>query len=388
MALCRLDIPGLVLYNGSIAPGRWRGKDVTIQDVFEAVGRHATGEMDDADLLDLEGRACPGAGACGGQFTANTMATALEFMGLSPSGLTGIPATEPGKKAAAEDAGRIAVQLVRDGILPSSIVTRDAIENAIVSVAATGGSTNGVLHLLAIAREIGVDITDRRLRCDRRAHPDRRRPEARRSVRRGRPLQRGRRRIDHEGAEQEGPLTRGRADGRRSHDRADRRRCGSCTSPRSGRADRGAAETDRRARDVAREPRPRGFRREARRSRASVPPRTGARLRLGGCVLRGSQGADDPTERRDRHPVRGACGGAGHEGDARRHRRTGRRGHGRQGRADHRRPVQRRDARIDGRSRRTRSRHGGVRSPRCATATRSNSTCRRASYAFSSTTTR
>ena len=159
MALCRLDIPGLVLYNGSIAPGRWRGKDVTIQDVFEAVGRHATGEMDDADLLDLEGRACPGAGACGGQFTANTMATAIEFLGLSPAGLSGIPATEPGKKAAAEEAGRIAVQLVRAGTLPSSIVTREAIENAIASVAATGGSTNGVLHLLAIAREIGVDIS-------------------------------------------------------------------------------------------------------------------------------------------------------------------------------------------------------------------------------------
>ena len=159
MALCRLDIPGLVLYNGSIAPGRWRGKDVTIQDVFEAVGRHATGEMDDDDLLDLEGRACPGAGACGGQFTANTMATAIEFLGLSPAGLSGIPATEPGKKAAAEEAGRIAVQLVRDGRLPSSIVTREAIENAIASVAATGGSTNGVLHLLAIAREIGIDIS-------------------------------------------------------------------------------------------------------------------------------------------------------------------------------------------------------------------------------------
>jgi dihydroxy-acid dehydratase len=159
MALCRLDIPGLVLYNGSIAPGRWRGKDVTIQDVFEAVGRHATGEIDDADLLDLEGRACPGAGACGGQFTANTMATAIEFLGISPAGLSGIPATEPGKKAAAEEAGRIAVQLVRDGTVPSSIVTREAIENAIASVAATGGSTNGVLHLLAIAREIGIDIS-------------------------------------------------------------------------------------------------------------------------------------------------------------------------------------------------------------------------------------
>ncbi|MGH2754225.1 MAG: dihydroxy-acid dehydratase [Actinomycetota bacterium] len=159
MALCRLDIPGLVLYNGSIAPGRWRGKDVTIQDVFEAVGRHATGEMNDEDLIDLEGRACPGAGACGGQFTANTMATAIEFLGISPAGLSGIPATVPGKKAAAEEAGRIAMQLVRDEVSPSSIVTRAAIENAIASVAATGGSTNGVLHLLAIARETGVDLS-------------------------------------------------------------------------------------------------------------------------------------------------------------------------------------------------------------------------------------
>ena len=159
MALCRLDIPGLVLYNGSIAPGRWRGRDVTIQDVFEAVGRHATGEMNDEDLIDLEGRACPGAGACGGQFTANTMATAIEFLGISPAGLSGIPATEPGKKAAAEEAGRIAMQLVRDGVSPSSIVTRAGIENAIASVAATGGSTNGVLHLLAIARETGVNLS-------------------------------------------------------------------------------------------------------------------------------------------------------------------------------------------------------------------------------------
>ncbi|HYN36225.1 MAG TPA: dihydroxy-acid dehydratase, partial [Actinomycetota bacterium] len=158
MALCRMDIPGLVLYNGSIAPGRWRGNDVTIQDVFEAVGRHATGEMSDEDLLDLEGHACPGAGACGGQFTANTMATACDFLGISPCGLSGIPATEPGKKAAAEEAGRIVLDLVRDRVLPSDIVTRESLENAITSVAATGGSTNGVLHLLAIARELGIDL--------------------------------------------------------------------------------------------------------------------------------------------------------------------------------------------------------------------------------------
>jgi dihydroxy-acid dehydratase len=159
MALCRLNIPGLVLYNGSIAPGRWRGRDVTIQDVFEAVGEHASGSMSAEDLHDLEDVACPGAGACGGQFTANTMATALNFLGISPVGLSEIPATEPGKKAAAEQAGRMAMDLVRDGVRPLDIITRPALENAIASIAATGGSTNGVLHLLAIAREAGVDVS-------------------------------------------------------------------------------------------------------------------------------------------------------------------------------------------------------------------------------------
>lgn len=159
MALARLDIPGIVLYNGSIAPGRWRGKDVTIQDVFEAVGRHATGEMSDEDLLDLEARACPGAGACGGQFTANTMATAIDFLGISPVGLSGIPATEPGKKAAAQETGKMVVELVRQDLKPSDLITRESIEDAIVSVAATGGSTNGVLHLVAIAREMGIDLS-------------------------------------------------------------------------------------------------------------------------------------------------------------------------------------------------------------------------------------
>src|ERR671918_987205 len=159
MALCRLDIPGLVLYNGSIAPGRWRGNDVTIQDVFEAVGRHAAGTMSAADLHDLEGVACPGAGACGGQFTANTMATVIDFLGISPAGLSGIPATEPGKRAAAEAAGRLVMEALRTDVRPSELITRRALENAIASVAATGGSTNGVLHLLAIAREMGIDLT-------------------------------------------------------------------------------------------------------------------------------------------------------------------------------------------------------------------------------------
>jgi len=156
MALCRLDLPGLVLYNGSIAAGRYRGRDVTIQDVFEGVGAHLAGTMSASDLHELESVACPGAGACGGQFTANTMSTALEFLGISPGGLNGIPALDPAKDDAAEETGRLVMELVRADVRPSDIVTREALENAAASVAATGGSTNGVLHLLAIARELGI----------------------------------------------------------------------------------------------------------------------------------------------------------------------------------------------------------------------------------------
>ena len=158
MALARLDLPGLVLYNGSIAPGRFRGRDVTIQDVFEAVGAHAVGKMSDEDLHELEGVACPGAGACGGQFTANTMSTALDFLGISPAGLNGIPALHPSKSEAAEEAGRLAMDLVRRDVRPSQIITREALENAAASIVATGGSTNGVLHLLAIARELDIPL--------------------------------------------------------------------------------------------------------------------------------------------------------------------------------------------------------------------------------------
>jgi dihydroxy-acid dehydratase len=159
MALARLDIPGLVFYNGSIAPGRFRGRDVTIQDVFEAVGAHAAGKMTDEDVLELEGVACPGAGACGGQFTANTMALALDFLGVSPRDLSGIPATNPAKAEAAVKVGRMAMDLVRSDTRPSELLTREAFENAIAAIAATGGSTNGVLHLLAIAHEAGVELS-------------------------------------------------------------------------------------------------------------------------------------------------------------------------------------------------------------------------------------
>jgi dihydroxy-acid dehydratase len=158
MALARLDVPGLVLYNGSIAPGRFRGRDVTIQDVFEAVGAAAAGRMSNADVHELENVACPGAGACGAQFTANTMAMALEFLGISPAGLNDIPATDPAKHDAAYEAGKIGMRLVRDDVRPSQILTRDALENAIAGIAASGGSTNGVLHLLALANELDIPL--------------------------------------------------------------------------------------------------------------------------------------------------------------------------------------------------------------------------------------
>jgi dihydroxy-acid dehydratase len=159
MALARLDIPGLVFYGGSIAAGRYRGKDVTIQDVFEAIGAHAAGRITDGEVHALESVACPGAGACGGQFTANTMAIALDFLGVSPPGLSEVPATHPGKPQAAVSAGELAMKLVVEDRRPSQVLTREAFENAIAAIAGTGGSTNGVLHLLAIASEVGIELS-------------------------------------------------------------------------------------------------------------------------------------------------------------------------------------------------------------------------------------
>jgi dihydroxy-acid dehydratase len=158
MALARLDIPGLVLYGGSIAPGRVGGKNVTIQDVYEAIGAHASGTLSDAGLCEMEDRACPGAGACGGQFTANTMATATEFLGLAEFGSGDVPAGDAKKHEVARRVGALVMDVLAAGRRPSQIITRAALENAIASVAATGGSTNAVLHLVAIAREMGVPL--------------------------------------------------------------------------------------------------------------------------------------------------------------------------------------------------------------------------------------
>ncbi len=159
MALIRLNIPSLLLYGGPIAAGRFQNRDVTIGDVYEAIGANAAGLMTDAELKDLEDHACPGAGACGGQFTANTMSTVMEFIGLSPMGMNSIPAIDPKKDEAAYQCGQMVMDLLKHGETPLSFITRKSFENAIASVVATGGSTNAVLHLLAMAREANIPLT-------------------------------------------------------------------------------------------------------------------------------------------------------------------------------------------------------------------------------------
>jgi dihydroxy-acid dehydratase len=158
MALARLDVPALMLYGGSVVPGHWRGRDVTIGDVFEAIGAHAAGRLSDEELHELEGVASPGAGACAGQFTANTMACAFEALGISPAGSAMVPAEDSDRPTVAERIGELAMRILADDLRPSRIITRESIENAIATVCASGGSTNGVLHLLAVAREAGIDL--------------------------------------------------------------------------------------------------------------------------------------------------------------------------------------------------------------------------------------
>jgi dihydroxy-acid dehydratase len=159
MGIIRLDVPSMVVYGGTIMPGNFRGKDVTVVDIFEMIGAVAAGRATDADLNELERVACPGAGACGGQFTANTMATVFEVMGISPLGTASVPAVDPRKDKVGERVGHLIMDLLREGIRPSDILTRAAFENGIAAAAATGGSTNVVLHLLALAREAGVPLT-------------------------------------------------------------------------------------------------------------------------------------------------------------------------------------------------------------------------------------
>ena len=158
MALCRLNLPSVMLYGGSIYPGHYNGQQITIQEVFEAIGAHAAGRITDEELTAIEEAASPGAGACGGQFTANTMAMAFQVLGISPFS-SGVPAEDPHKAEVAKDAGRLVMEVLRRGQKPSDIVTRESLENAIAAIACSGGSTNGVLHLLAVASEMGIDLS-------------------------------------------------------------------------------------------------------------------------------------------------------------------------------------------------------------------------------------
>jgi dihydroxy-acid dehydratase len=159
MALCRLNVPSLMFYGGSIMPGHYHGEQVTIQEVFEAVGAHSSGRITDAELTEIEEAASPGAGACGGQFTANTMAMAFEVLGISPAGFSMVPAVNPRKSQLASEAGGLLMDVLARGLRPSDIITRESIENAIAAIACSGGSTNGVLHLLAIAKEMGIELS-------------------------------------------------------------------------------------------------------------------------------------------------------------------------------------------------------------------------------------
>ena len=255
MALGRLDIPGLVLYNGTIMPGTYKGKPADVVTVFEAIGAYRAGKITLDDLYEAENGACPGAGACGGQFTANTMAMVLEFLGLSPAGLNGIPAESPAKEEAARRCGELVMTLVHHDIRPSSIVTRGSIENAIASVAASGGSTNAVLHLPAIAAEFGIplSIDEFTAVADRTPLLADMRPGGRYLA------------ADMYEAGGAGLIMREllkkdllhgeRADRRRADDREDRRRHGRDARPAGRQADRVADQAVRRPDDPARLPR-------------------------------------------------------------------------------------------------------------------------------------
>ena len=316
MALVRLDVPGLVLYGGSIAPGRWEGRDVTIQDVFEAVGAHAAGALTDARLAALEDAACPGPGACGGQFTANTMSTACELLGVSPMRANGVPAMSEEKAGAARRAGAIVMDVVRADLRPRRIVTREAMENAIAAVAATGGSTNAVLHLLAIAREAGVPLA-----IDDFDRISARTPLLADLKPGGRFVATDLHRAGGIGLvarrlQEAGLLPRRRADGHRRDDRRggarrrrDRRPGGGppglrsdnpCGGPRHPERQLGAGRV----------------RGEGGGPRAGDPPRSGPGVRQRGGGVRGGRARRDPGRRRRGHPVRGAEGRPGDARDA------------------------------------------------------------------------
>ena len=290
---------------------------------IEAIGAYRAGKITLDELYEIESVACPGPGACGGQYTANTMATVMEFLGLSPAGLNGIPAEDPAKDEAARRTGELVMDLVRRDVRPSTFVTRESLENGIATVAATGGSTNGVLHLLAIAHEFGIplDIDEFGAIADRTPIVADMQPG--RPLHRRRPVRRRRRRAGHARAAQaRRPAPRRRADRRRPDDRRDRGR--GASRPRARRSIlpiETPAQADRRPGHPARHAGAGRLRGQAGRPRAAPASRPGPRVRLGGGLLRGGQGPPDRGRRRRRHPLRGPGRRAGHAGDAAGHRR-------------------------------------------------------------------
>ena len=323
MALGRLDVPGVVLYNGTIYPGTYKGKrNATVVTVYEAIGAYRAGKITLDDLYEVENAACPGPGACGGQFTANTMSTVLEFMGLSPAGLNGIPAEDPAKDEAARVTGELVMDLVRRDARPSSFVDRRALDNAIASIAATGGSTNGVLHMLAIAHEFGIplDIDEFGAIADRTPIVA--------------DLQPGGRFTATDIFEAGGValvmrelLKRGLLDGTapnrgRPIDRRDRRGGHRDTRPGGRGPDRPTTQADRRAGHPPWQPRARRLRREAGGPRAALAPRSGPGVRLRDGLLPGGPRPADRRRRRRRHPLRGAGRRARDAGDAQRDQRA------------------------------------------------------------------
>ena len=291
MALCRLDVPSVMLYGGSIPPGHFLGNDVTIGDVYEAIGAHATGRMSDEHFAELEAVASPGAGACGGQFTANTMAMAFEVMGISPMAQNLVPAQDTTKAQVAYETGRLAVDVLKRGLRPSEIITKASLENAIAGSRLLGRlDQRGAASAGGRPRDRGR-ARHRRLRPRQRAHAAAVRPQARRALRRRRPYKAGGVPVMLSACRRPGCSTRThhghRRDDRRARARGDRDRGPARRAPA-----RRAAEGHRRPGHPARQPRPRGLRDQARRPREAPPQRARARLRRrGGGVRGGHRGA-------------------------------------------------------------------------------------------------
>ena len=330
MALARLDVPSVLLYGGSIAPGHWHGRDVTILDIFEAIGAHAAGDMSDEELNELEGVASPGAGACGGQFTANTMACAFEALGISAGGSAMVPAEDDEKGTVAEKIGELVMRVLADDLRPSKVITRDSLENAIACVCASGGSTNVVLHLIALAHEPGIELNmDDFERISRETplladlKPGGRFVATDLYRAGGVPLIL--KRLAEAGILHGDAITvTGRTIGEEA-EAASEAQGQEVVRPLVG-----PAQGRRRPGDPARQPRPRGRRGQARRHRAQEADRPGPGLRVRRGMLPRGQGPGDPPGRHRRDPQRGPGRRPRHARDAAGDRGDRRRGPGRE----------------------------------------------------------